>query len=117
MAGVDASLRVESVTVDREHGLHVTFEDGRECAFNLMELRLACPCAGCRGDRERGVEPWPKAASPIPLRITDAALVGAWGLSLSWNDHHAGGIYPWESLRRWCEEGEYTLTPDSGLRS
>jgi DUF971 family protein len=38
------------------------------------------------------------------LRIEEAELVGAWGLSVTWNDGHATGIYPWDALRRWCDE-------------
>jgi len=43
-----------------------------------------------------------------------AELVGAWGLSVTWNDGHSTGIYPFESLRRW-REGDGGFGPDSGL--
>jgi DUF971 family protein len=109
------STEVRDVTIEREAGVRVEFGDGRECAFGLEELRLACPCAACRGARDKGEAPWPTPRSPVPLSITGAELVGAWGLSITWNDGHATGIYPWESLRRWCEHGNPEYPPDSGL--
>jgi DUF971 family protein len=50
----------------------------------------------------------------LPLRIDNAELHGAWGLSVTWNDGHSTGIYPFESLRRW-REGDGGFGPDSGL--
>ena len=50
----------------------------------------------------------------MPLRIDDANLHGAWGLAITWNDGHATGIFPFEALRRWDEEGG-GFAPDSGL--
>ena len=49
--------------------------------------------------RRRG----PVLASPPRSPIEDAELVGAWGLSVTWNDGHSTGIYSWDALRRWCD--------------
>ena len=106
---------VADITVAREAGVTVRYADGHECTFGLEELRRACPCAGCRGARDKGESPWPTPRSPLPLSITDAQLVGAWGLGITWNDGHATGIFPWESLRNWCEQGTPAYPPDSGL--
>lgn len=106
---------VADVTIERERGVTVEFADGHRCSFELEELRLACPCAGCRADRDQGRVPWPTPRSPQPLSITDAAFVGAWGLSIQWNDGHATGIYPWDALRAWCDTGTAAYPPDSGL--
>ena len=57
------------------------------------------------GLRERGEEVWPRPDSPMPLRIEEARLHGAWGLAITWNDGHATGIFPFELLRRWHEAG------------
>lgn len=109
------TTEVVDVTVERERGVTVEFADGRRCEFGLEELRQACPCAGCRGARDKGEAPWPTPRSPLPLSISDAELVGAWGLRVTWNDGHGTGIYPWDSLRAWCESGEASYPPDSGL--
>lgn len=107
-------FQVRDVTVDRANGLTVVFGDGAEGRYTLSELRLNCPCAECRGARDQGRDPWPRPSSPLPLAIADAHLHGAWGLGVEWNDGHSTGIYPWEALRRWADEGQPSFTPDSG---
>jgi len=94
---------VTDVEVDRQRAVTVTFDDGEVCRFELPELRAACPCATCRGLRDRGEDAWPRPGGPTELTVTDAELVGAWGISFSWSDGHSTGIYPWDSLRAWCE--------------
>lgn len=112
---MDPRFEPADVVVRRDEGLEITFGDDHRCTFELLTLRLHCPCAGCRGARDAGRVPWPEPSSPRPLRIDDAELVGAWGLGLRWNDGHQAGIYPWEALRRWCDTGEVGFAPNSGL--
>jgi hypothetical protein len=38
---------------------------------------------------------------------------GAWGLVIMWNDSHATGIFPFESLRRWDEGAAFGRIPAS----
>lgn len=89
------------IDVDRAAGVTLTWADGTTSAFGLDELRVNCPCAECRGLRERNLPVWPKPASPLPLHLEDAELVGAWGVTFRWNDGHATGIFSWELLRQW----------------
>lgn len=91
------------IDVDREHGLTLTWADATTTRFELEELRVNCPCAECRGRRDQGRPVWPTPTSPVPLQIVDAQLVGAWGVSLVWNDGHSTGIYSWELLHGWRE--------------
>jgi DUF971 family protein len=100
---VDERYEPAAIDVAKEEGVTITFHDGFVARFDLESLRLACPCAGCRGMRDRGEAPWPRSGSPAPLRIDDAALHGAWGLDIWWNDGHSTGIYPFELLREWAE--------------
>lgn len=102
------------VVVKRDEGVTITYADGVVARFDLMSLRLACPCASCRGVRDQGRKTWPQPNSPQPLRIEDAGYHGAWGLAITWNDGHSTGIFPFEGLRRWTDEGE-PWGPDSGL--
>jgi len=87
-----------TIDVQRDSGLILTWADGATSRFGLEELRQHCPCAECRTRRERNLPVWPVASSPRPLRIVDAKLVGAWGMSITWNDGHSTGIYSWELL-------------------
>lgn len=108
---------VAAITVDKDSHVEVTFADGTVCRFELADLRIACPCAGCRNAREQGRQPWAPTAGRPPLAVADAELVGAWGLGVTWNDGHSTGIYPFESLRRWCDAGGPAagFPADSGL--
>ncbi|MGH9042650.1 MAG: DUF971 domain-containing protein [Acidimicrobiia bacterium] len=91
-----------NVDIDREHSVTIEWEDGHVSRFGLEELRLSCHCAECRGLREQGVVVWPRNNAPEPLRVESAELVGAYGLSVAWNDLHSMGIYSWEMLREAC---------------
>lgn len=93
------------IDVQRDTGITITFEDGYVATFDLMTLRLSCACAQCRGMRERNVDVWPTPTSPLPLRIDDAELHGAWGVRIIWNDDHGTGIFPFAALRDWHEGG------------
>lgn len=89
----------ETIDVDREHGVTLTWADGTTLRFDLVELRTRCPCADCRARRERGLDVWPLASSPQPLRIVEAHLHGAWGIGITWNDGHTTGVFSWTLLR------------------
>ena len=96
---MDDRFLAANVDVVRDEGITITYEDGYVATFDLMDLRLSCPCANCRGLRQQGEESWPLPNSPKPLRIDDAELHGAWGVRIRWNDGHETGIYPFETLR------------------
>ena len=90
------------VSVEREHGVTLTWADGTVSTYGLEELRVNCPCAACRSLRDRGQPAWIARAGGPPLRILDAELVGGWGLGLTWSDGHTTGIYHWVILRVWA---------------
>jgi prepilin-type processing-associated H-X9-DG protein len=110
---MDDQYEPTTVDVVRDEGVTITFLDGHVARFDLLTLRCNCPCATCRGLRDQGEAAWPRPNSPTPLRIEDARFHGAWGLVITWNDSHATGIFPFESLRRWDEGAPFG--PDSGL--
>lgn len=112
-------MDVAAITVVRDSHVEVTFADDKVCRFTLEELRLACPCATCRSQRDRGEVTWPRGQPEGDLAISDAELVGAYALGVTWHDGHSTGIYPFESLRRWCETGRSGdgFPADSGLPS
>ena len=111
---MDQQTEPDTIDVVRDESVTITFLDGHVARFDLETLRKSCPCATCRGMRDQGRAAWPGPSSPQPLRVDHAELHGAWGLTFVWNDGHGTGIYPFESLRRWDEEGE-AFGPDSGL--
>lgn len=100
---MDERFEAVDLVVKRDEGITITYADDFVARFDLMTVRLGCPCATCRSLRDRGEESWPRPGVPEPLRITDAEFHGAWGLNITWNDGHRTGIYPFEALRRWAE--------------
>ena len=75
---MDERYEPETIDVAKDAGLTITYHDGYVARFDLVTLRLGCPCATCRGLRDRDQDPWPRPGSPQPLRIVDAAMHGAW---------------------------------------
>lgn len=113
-SGADEWSTVTDITVDRERALVVEYADGTICQFPVGPLRAACPCASCRGWRERGEVAWPRPGLPTEISVVDAELTGAWGISLVWSDGHDTGIYAWANLRRWWSDGlPASFTTDS----
>ena len=96
---VDERYEPRTIDVAREDAVTITFHDGHVASFDLETLRRNCPCATCRGLRDRGEDAWPRPESPMPLAVEDASLHGAWGLAIRWNDGHQTGIFPFELLR------------------
>jgi DUF971 family protein len=96
MAAVPAPVTID---LQRDAGLTLTWADGATSTFELEELRVHCPCADCRTRRDAHQPVWPLPSSPQPLRIVDAELVGAYGISITWNDGHSTGIYNWALLQ------------------
>jgi ATP-binding protein involved in chromosome partitioning len=112
---MDPRTDVVDIAISREDAtVTITFGDGAEGRFDLVEMRVHCPCAGCRGAREQGRVPWPPPGGDPTITIADAELVGAYGLGVTWSDGHTAGIYPWEAMRRWHDSGEAGFTADSG---
>lgn len=111
-----AQPQLTDITIDRPAGvIRLSFDTGEHGAIGLRELRLACPCASCRRSREFGHQSWaPRSEGDLPT-VAHAQLVGAWGLSIVWDDGHSTGIYAFSDLAEWVRTGEARPRPDSGL--
>jgi len=86
--------------------LVIPWDDGETCEYPFDGLRLACPCATCRGGHENmGAPPDPNVFTLKPAQsyeLVGADLVGNYGLQMLWEDGHKYGIYTWEYLRGLC---------------
>ena len=98
----------QNVTLDQSSNtLLIVWSDGVSCRYPLTPLRLACPCAECRGGHEnmgRRGDPDDLLAlkSERVFRVTHIEVIGNYALQLVWDDGHSAGIYTWEYLRRLC---------------
>jgi DUF971 family protein len=83
--------------------LAVKWEDGTENFIALETLRRACPCAGCKGERDimgqlhKGPE---KPLSPRSFQLARLELVGGYGVQPFWADGHGSGIFSFDYLRQ-----------------
>jgi DUF971 family protein len=86
--------------------LAIKWPDGKEDFIALEKLRRACPCAGCKGERDvmgnlhKGPD-IPLMAKSFELRTLN--LVGTYAVQPVWGDGHATGLYSFDYLRRITE--------------
>jgi|SRR5512134_3287972 DUF971 family protein len=73
---------------------------GPPVTWPARALRLACPCAECV-EEMTGRPLLDPARVPDDVRPLALALVGAYGLKITWSDGHSTGIYTWDRLRQW----------------
>lgn len=106
---MNPSLTPTGITANRtSRELTVEWNDGHTSIIPFAILRYGCPCAGCRGGHEGMTgEPEdeiferPLEDSPA-TRIKTIEPVGAYALTIEWEDGHHFGIYDWKYLRKLC---------------
>ncbi len=83
-------------------GLRIEWDAaGHETWCPARDLRLACPCAGCR-EEMTGRPLLDPSTVPSDVRPARVELVGAYAIRIWWSDGHGTGIYTFDSLRTWC---------------
>src|SRR5947209_8777455 len=93
-----------NIDADRAAGtLSITWEDGHQSIYSLVDLRWACPCAVCAGEWGRpgmlvGLDTLPDDE----LVLEDMHLVGSYAITPTWKSGHASGIYSFDYLRGLC---------------
>ena len=107
----DESGRPTAIELKRDSHLKLTWDDGVIARFDIADLRLACPCAGCRSRRDKGQRSIPDDGRPIAA--IDARLVGSYALGVEWQDGRCSSIYSFDRLRAWAENPR-TTPPDIG---
>ena len=81
--------------------LALSWSDGTEQYLPQEKLRKACPCAVCNGEPDvlgRGDAP-ARNYKEGSFELKGYEFVGGYGLSLTWGDGHATGIYSYALLR------------------
>jgi DUF971 family protein len=98
-----------NITADRQtRRFTVNWNDNHVSTYTFTFLRLACPCAECKGGHERmGTLPdldlYDRPDEDTPAtRLTQVEAVGSYGLTIHWEDGHQYGIYNWHYLRAIC---------------
>jgi DUF971 family protein len=108
MSAPSAELRPVKIAKDGEHGLTIDWSDGHRAVYTWKHLREACPCAGCREDKNKPADPFriltaAEIAPKPPLKPLAMTPTGYYAYKITWNDGHDSGIYTLENLRAMCE--------------
>ncbi len=91
----------QSIDVDDRNDFVIGWEDGRTARVPSLDLRDACPCAGCI-EETTGRKILDRATLPPDVRPLRVDPVGSYAIQIHWSDGHSSGIYTWDTLRRAC---------------
>ena len=97
----DANTPLDLKIKMKEQRLVIDWKDGARSEFALAQLRRACPCATCRGEREKTDDNPLKIlkADPTDVHVTSARLMGNYAIQFDWSDGHNTGIFDFRMLR------------------
>jgi DUF971 family protein len=81
--------------------LVIEWSDGTTARLTWKALRDACPCAGCRDEREKPADPFRILGEKelVPLAPVSMPKVGRYAYKIVWSDGHDAGIFTVEHLR------------------
>jgi DUF971 family protein len=77
--------------------LHVSWNNGEAYAVPYVEIRFACPCAGCV-DENTGKRTLLRESIAADIRPLGAEIVGRYAVQISWSDRHETGMFHFDRL-------------------
>jgi DUF971 family protein len=83
--------------------LAIKWDDGAESFIRLADLRRACPCAGCQGERDilGHLHQGPQQRLTVAaFQLERLVPVGGYAVQPVWADGHATGLYSFDYLRQ-----------------
>src|SRR2546423_3616511 len=86
--------------------LAVKWEDGSESFISLETLRRACPCAGCKGEKDVMGNVYKVPQRPFSndsFKLARLERVGGYAIQPVWADGHATGLYSFDYLKKVTE--------------
>ena len=100
-----SALRPIALKKKGDDRLIIEWNDGHRSEFQWAHLRKACPCAGCKEEREQPIDPFRvlKPSEIAPLRPVSISPVGYYAYKIVWSDGHDAGLFTLEHLRALCE--------------
>ena len=82
--------------------LALKWDDGAESFVALEKLRHACPCAGCKGEKDIMGNLYIGPEKPLradSFRLNGIAHVGGYAIQPQWADGHSTGLFSFEMLK------------------
>ncbi len=93
-----SQIKVKDIAQKNDRTLGITWTDGRSDDFDVVNLRLKCPCAVCidewTGEKRLKPEDVPDNVKPITIES-----VGSYALNIKFSDGHGSGYYAFSFLR------------------
>ena len=80
--------------------------DKDELFINLKKMRLACPCAHCKGEKDIFGNIYKSKSETLQnnaFKIRAVRTVGNYAVRIFWKDKHANGIYTFDFLKKLSE--------------
>lgn len=90
----------KEISFDDDH-LRISWKDGLQSEYSLLDLRKKCPCATCRGGH--GGKVGAATGHIQSIRLLSWTKVGRYAISIVWSDYHNTGIYSYDNLRAYAE--------------
>lgn len=78
--------------------ISIKWSDDTETHYNAVQLRRACPCAGCI-DEWTGEKRLNPSDIPEDLSFKNISIVGRYALNFHFSDGHDTGIFSFKFLR------------------
>ncbi|MBM3994776.1 MAG: DUF971 domain-containing protein [Planctomycetes bacterium] len=100
-----STLRPVALKKEGEDRLIIEWNDGHRSEYLWTHLRVQCPCAGCREEREQPPDPFRilKPGELVPLKPVSISPIGHYAYKIVWSDGHDSGLFTLEHLRRICQ--------------
>jgi DUF971 family protein len=83
--------------------LAIKWEDGSESFIPLEKLRRACPCAGCKGERDIMGNLYKNPDKPLStaaFQMVRLEKVGSYAMKPIWADGHQTGLFSFDYLKQ-----------------
>ena len=95
---MNLSIKTISIFINE---LALEWSNGTQNYLKLKDLRLACPCAGCSGEKDALGNVYMGGEKPFlegSFEIIQYEVVGRYGVRFFWKDGHHDGIYTFDLL-------------------
>ena len=91
------AIRVKAIAQTDDRTLSITWTDGKNASYDVVQLRKRCPCATCIDEwtHEPILRPDQISESVRPLKVES---VGQYALNIHFSDGHKTGIYTFSFL-------------------
>lgn len=95
------AMQPKKISLKDKRYLRLHWNDGSESMIALANLRKNCPCATCKGERDKHPATYLPLYSTASVTLKNVKTVGTYGVQLFWQDGHDTGIYTYNSLKEW----------------